>query len=174
MKTVKKSGLVRWLAVAVAVAGLAASAAAQDSQFAKADEIQLVDGSTIDLIIASLERNGFTVELTTDSGGDPMIRSTDRNAPFSVFFYSCTNGADCGYIQFSTGWSMPNGITLAKIEEWNATKSFGQAFRNADKNPWLAMVVNLKGGVTVENFDDTVDWWRVIIASFEEHIGWGE
>jgi hypothetical protein len=99
-------------------------------------------------------------------------RSTDENNPFSILFYSCEDGKDCKVIQFSAGWNMKNGIPLARIEEWNASKLWGQAYRDEDKDPWLAMTVNLKGGVTVENFDDTVDWWRVVSNDFERHIEW--
>lgn len=134
--------------------------------------VELIDGSSFDAMIASFERNGLEVELTEDSGGMPMLKSTDKDEPFSVYFYSCTDGKDCGFAQFSTGWNMEDGVTLAKIEEWNSTKVWGQAYRDDDKNPWLSMPVNLKGGVTVENFDDTVDWWKFILREFEDHIGW--
>lgn len=135
--------------------------------------VELIDGSSFDEMIASFDRNGFSVELTEDSGGLPMLKSTDKDEPFSVYFYSCDdNKTNCGFIQFSTGWNMDNGITLAKVEEWNSSKVWGQAYRDEDKDPWLSMAVNLKGGVTVENFDDTVDWWKFILREFEEHIGW--
>jgi hypothetical protein len=134
--------------------------------------IKLIDGSSFDEMIASFERNGLSVELTEDDQGAPQLKSTDKSEPFSVYFYSCTDGEACGFIQFSTGWNMENGITLAKIEEWNSTKVWGQAYRDEDKDPWLSMAINLKGGVTVENFDDTVDWWKFILREFETHIGW--
>jgi hypothetical protein len=136
------------------------------------DSIKLIDGSSFDEMIASFDRNGLSVELTEDDQGAPQLKSTDKGEPFSVYFYSCTDGEACGFIQFSTGWNMENGITLAKIEEWNSTKVWGQAYRDEDKDPWLSMAVNLKGGVTVENFDDTVDWWKFILREFETHIGW--
>jgi hypothetical protein len=179
MKTLQKRHPLLKLAVAVAVAGVAASAAAQDNQFGQStgavgSGVQLIDGSTFDLILASFARNGFDVELTTDSEGAPLIKSTKPGEPFSVYFYSCRDNTDCGFIQFTTGWNLEDGITLAKVDEWNATKVWGQAFRDDEKDPWLSMAVNLKGGVTVENFDDTVDWWKVILREFEKHIGWDE
>jgi hypothetical protein len=174
----------RLLAAAAIAGALATGAIAQQrNQFndteaessgdsAPAGGVQLITGSTFDEMIASFKRNGFTVEMTEDSDGQPVLKSTDKNEPFSVYFYSCTEGKDCGFVQFSTGWNMDNGITLAKIEEWNSTKVWGQAYRDEDKDPWLSMAVNLKGGVTVENFDDTVDWWKFILREFETHIGW--
>jgi hypothetical protein len=179
MKTGLKSRPLRLLTAVALAAGMATSAMAQDNQFGSAEPgaasgVQLIDGSTFDLILASFARNGFDVELTEDSEGEPLIKSTRSGEPFSVYFYSCSDNTDCGFIQFTTGWNMENGITLAKVDEWNATKVWGQAFRDDDKDPWLSMAVNHKGGVTVENFDDTVDWWKVVLREFEKHIGWDE
>lgn len=152
------------------VAGLAL-AALQASDSA-AQQGRLVTATTVDLIIAGFERNGFQVELTRD-GVNPQLKSTVRSEPFTVNFYGCDeNGENCTFIQFTTGWNLEFGITLAKIEEWNSTKVFGQAYRDANKNPWLSMPVNMKGGVSIENFDDTVDWWKFILREFEKHIGW--
>lgn len=159
-----KKNLIGMLAGFV-IAGLGAGGAV-------AQQGRLVTASTFDLMIASFERNGFQVELTSD-GVNPQIKSTARSDPFTVHFYGCDQeGENCGFIQFTTGWNLEFGITLAKIEEWNSTKVFGQAYRDADKNPWLSMAVNLKGGVSVENFDDTVDWWKFVLREFEKHIGW--
>lgn len=134
----------------------------------------MITGSDFDEMIASFERNGLSVKLTRDSDGDPRLRSTDDDNPFSVIFYQCTDNEDCQVIQFSAGWNLKNGISRRKIEEWNADKLWGQAYRDDEKDPWLAMTVNLYGGVPVENFDDTVDWWRVVSRDFERHIGWDE
>jgi len=134
----------------------------------------LITGNSLDAIVASFERNGLKVALGKASDGDPRIESSDPDNPFTVHFYSCTENTDCGVIQFVAGWDLANGIPLAKIEEWNATKLWGQAYRDDDKDPWLAMTVNVRGGVTVANFDDTVDWWRVVSGDFKKHIGWDD
>lgn len=165
--------------------GLATGAAAQDkakgNQFTGSEgdgggagggSGELITGSAYDMIVASLQRNGFTGELSEDSDGDPLIKSSDKDEPFSIHFYGCTDHKNCEFVQFTSGWNLKNGITLAKIEEWNSTKVWGQAYRDEEKDPWLGMAVNLKGGVTVENFDDTVDWWRVILDQFQKHIEW--
>jgi hypothetical protein len=181
------STALKWLtataAAGVLAMGLAGEASAQkakgnqfteesDSGGSGAAAAQLITGSSFDLMIASFERNDLHVELNEDSDGDPLLKSTDKDNPFSVHFYGCTDHKDCGFIQFTSGWNLKDGITLAKIEEWNSTKVWGQAYRDEDKDPWLAMAVNLFGGVSVENFDDTVDWWKVILGQFEKHIEW--
>jgi hypothetical protein len=134
----------------------------------------MVTGSTIDLIVTSLEKAGFEVELTETDDGKPKIESTDKETPFAVHFYGCTDGKDCGYIQFVNGWDMKSGVSAVKIEQWNADQIWGQAYRDKDRDPWVAMTVNLRGGVSVENFDDTVEWWANTIDEFSKHIGWAE
>ena len=161
------------LAAATITFGLTMAAAAQEKISGDSDAAEVVTGTTIEMIVASFERNGFRVEVLEDSEGAPLVKSTDKGEPFSVYFYGCSEeGEDCGFIQFTTGWNLDNGITLAQIEEWNANKLWGVASRDSEKDPWLSMTVNLRYGVTVENFDDTVDWWRVILGQFAEHIGW--
>lgn len=134
----------------------------------------LVSGSTMDLIVAALEKEGFEVEVTQTEDGSPKIESTDKEEPFSIHFYGCTDGKDCGYIQFVNGWDMKTGVSAVKVEQWNADKIWGQAYRDKDRDPWVAMTVNLRGGVSVENFADTVEWWAETMDDFSKHIGWDE
>jgi len=173
------------LGVAALIAGgLASPALAEDAAspqggdkaavVADAGAAGLVTASSIDMIVAALEKANFEVEVTEDDSGRPRIESTDKEAPFSIHFYGCTDGEDCGYIQFVNGWDMKNGVSSVKVEQWNSDQVWGQAYRDKDRDPWLAMTVNLRGGVTVENFDDTVEWWSSILGDFSKHIGWDE
>jgi hypothetical protein len=132
----------------------------------------MITASRIGMIVKSLEKAGFEVEVNKDSAGAPRIASTDKEQPFTISFYGCTDGVDCGYIQFLNGWNMKNGVTAVTIEQWNADQVWGQAFRDDEKDPWVGMTVNLRGGVTQANFDDTVEWWAKILQDFQDHIGW--
>ena len=132
----------------------------------------LITGSRIGLIVQALEDAGFEVEVNKDSNGAPRIASTDKEQPFSVHFYGCTDGVDCGYIQFLNGWNTTNGVTAVQIEQWNSDQVWGQAFRDEEKDPWLGLTVNLRGGVTQANFEDTVEWWAKMLQDFQDHIGW--
>ena len=134
-----------------------------------------VYGTSYDLILKALEDNGFKGQLTEDDDGDPRIKSTDEDEPFSIHFYGCDdNHENCTYIQFTSGWDLKNGISFAKIEDWNREKVWGQAWVDDKKDPWVAITVNLDGGVSYDNFKDTVDWWRIVLRDFEEHIGWNK
>jgi hypothetical protein len=60
------------------------------------------------------------------------------------------------------------------IEQWNEDRVWGRAFIDPDNDPWIDLAVNLKGGVSPENFNDTVSWWWAVLRDFEEHIGWNK
>lgn len=158
------------LAIALAVAGNADAQSARKKSPAPA-ESTLITGSSFDAILGSIERAGLHAEMTTASDGDPLIQSTDDDAPFLVHFYGCTGGQDCQYIQFTSGWDLIDGATLDVIEKWNEDRVWGRAFLDSDDDPWIDMTVNLKGGVTAENFDDTVSWWWSVMRDFEKAIG---
>ncbi len=74
---------------------------------------------------------------------------------------------------FKAGYNLENGISTLKINEWNRTKRFSRAYIDDESDPFLEMDVNLDyDGVGSENFQDTLDWWRVSVESFEEFIDW--
>jgi hypothetical protein len=132
----------------------------------------IITAQTPDRIVKALENGGFEVEMSKADNGSPLIESTDADNPFSVHFYDCTDGKDCGTIQFVSGWNMKSGISAVTIEQWNSDKIWGQAYRDKDKDPWLAVTVDLRGGVTEANFDDVVGKWADLLDQFAKYIGW--
>ncbi len=158
-------------ALVIAGAAMSTDALAQGKKRSGSSE-ELITASSFDAILAALENNGFQTQLTTDTAGDPLIKSTDDNEPFSVHFYGCTDGKDCQYIQFTSGWDLANGTMPDVIEKWNEEWVWGRAYLDDEGDPWLDLAVNLYGGVTADNFDDTVDWWWTVMRDFEDHIGW--
>jgi hypothetical protein len=149
----------------------ASGADAQNTKKQSAGATALITGSSFDAIVAALESNGFSVELTTDSDGDPLIVSNDDEMPFSIYFYACVDGMDCEFIQFVSGWHIDGGTASETIAEWNADRVWGRAYLDSDNDPWIDLAVSLKGGVSAENFNDTVIWWLAVMDDFEDHIG---
>ena len=132
----------------------------------------IITAETVDRIVKVLEKAGFEVEVNKSDSGAPLIESTDADNPFSVHFYDCTDGKQCGTIQFVSGWNMKNGVNAVTIEQWNGDKIWGQAYRDKDKDPWLAVTVDLRGGVTEANFDDIVAKWADLLDTYAKFIGW--
>ncbi|WPL16683.1 hypothetical protein Thiowin_01652 [Thiorhodovibrio winogradskyi] len=131
-----------------------------------ADDI--IDANQLEAILKIAQGFGHAV-LEKDDLGDPMIRGRIDGVKYGIFFYGCTEGADCKDIQFSTGWSGAN-LSLEKINEWNQEQRYGKASMDDEGDPRLAFTVNITYGVTAENFEDTVDWWAVAMKNFREYI----
>jgi crotonobetainyl-CoA:carnitine CoA-transferase CaiB-like acyl-CoA transferase len=157
----------------VAVAWLAAAPALAEER--ETGGRTILDSADPETMANALERAGYEVDITEAKDGDPRIESTDDDKPFAVNFYDCNDQHErCGYVQITQGWNLKKGIELEKIDSWNADNVWGQAYRDDEKDPWLALVINFKGGVTPEYVDDMLEWWAVIVDDFEEHIGWND
>ncbi|MCB1492345.1 MAG: YbjN domain-containing protein [Rhodobiaceae bacterium] len=167
----RKMAIFLGLAVAVLIGPAPFPALAQDkAQAPEATAEPPIEASDPARIAQILQDFGYRALLEKDSQGDPVIRTTFSQVNSSIFFYSCTDGADCKVIQFAAGFDLKDGISLSKLNDWNRNKLFGAAYRDDEDDPWLKMTVNLEGGVTPQNLRHTIEWWQVIIDDFKEHI----
>lgn len=123
-------------------------------------------------IAAALQRLGYKAEITKDDDGDPKINSAAAGANFGVYFYGCTGGKDCNAIQFSAGFDTDAGLDLSVANEWNRDKRYGKVYLDDERDPYIELDVNMIGGITEANFDDTVGLWDSLLADFQKHIDW--
>ena len=131
---------------------------------------QLVDGSDPEQLQNLLRGFGSAV-IETDDVGDPMIVGRMEGTRFVVFFYGCdSDGDNCDSIQFRAAWSTDGDITTDAVNAWNRDKRFGKAYIDNENDPVIEMDVNLDNGVTVANFEDTIDWWQTALADFKSNI----
>ena len=131
----------------------------------------LVDATDPARLVDIIQDLGYRAQLTTDDAGDPEIQSAVGGAEFSILFFGCTDNRACKYLLFRGGWDLPEGATLDVVNGWNHDKLFGRAHLDDESDPWLEMPVTMDGGVSRTNFEDAFDWWEVIVAEFEDHIG---
>jgi hypothetical protein len=121
----------------------------------------LLDGSDPQAILTIAEGYGSAM-LAVDSVGDPMIEGRIGGQAYTVFFYGCTEGKNCGSIQFTTYFAgVRPGADV--VSDWNDANRFGTLYLDRDGDLAMDMDVNLFGGVTRRNLDDTFDWWRVAL-----------
>jgi hypothetical protein len=125
----------------------------------------LVQGSDVDTI-ANIARGYGSATVQTDSAGDPQILGRINGVQYVVSFYGCTNGTNCTTIQFRAAWSNPGNVTLVDMNTWNQEKRFGKAYLDYDNDPVIEWDVNLLGGVSTRNLDDTFDWWKIVLENF--------
>jgi hypothetical protein len=120
--------------------------------------------------IATIARGYGAVELTVDGVGDPMLQGRMDGNQYRVYFHGCNEGRDCTNIQFLAGWVNSGNMTHATMRSWNAENRFGKALLDADNDPVIQWDVNLFGGVSRANLDDTFDWWRLVMNAFAEYV----
>jgi len=151
------------LAAAIAAAMLAAPAAGAE---------ETIDATDPERILAIAHSFGEAA-LTTDNLGDPLIEGRIGEKDYRLLFYGCSENRDCKTLMFSAGWERDDRTddrTDEMMADWNREKRFGKAYLDEDGVATVEMNVNLHGGVTRANLDDTIDWWRLVLAEFADYF----
>ena len=130
----------------------------------------LVDATDVDVLAALIQSEGYKADIGVDGVGDPMITSSANGYDFDIFFYGCTDGASCRDITFSVTFDVEDGMSLTKAQDFNREKRWIKIYLDDESDPIVEMDYNLYGGVTSENFADTLDWWALMMNEFIEYI----
>jgi hypothetical protein len=139
--------------------GLAGAAAAQD----------IVDGSMVDEIL-NIAKGYGSASLGTQQNGDPKISGRVEGIPYQVYFYNCTDNANCEDINFYAGF-LDNKPDLETINAWNRDKRFGKAYLDSDLDAVIEWDVNLEYGLTRENMDAAFALWWLLLDQYTTYIG---
>lgn len=166
----------KYFTMVFALAGaLLATAAASAQDTAKnspsAEPVVMIDATDPELLVSIMQDLGYRARLTADSQGDPLIEVKVSGVDTSVFFYGCTENKDCGQVQFRAAFDKGGKGSPAEMQAWNKDRLFGVAFLDSEFDPVVELAVNMRNGVSRKNFEDTVDWWDVVLSQFKEHIG---
>ena len=128
-------------------------------------------GETIDATdparVLAVVRGLGEASMTRDSMGDPLIEGQLDGKEYRLYFYDCSENRDCKSLMFHAAWEAED-LTGEAMADWNREKRFGKAYIDEDGRAALEMNVNLRGGVTLANLDDTLDWWRLVLAEFPD------
>lgn len=128
----------------------------------------LIDGTDPQKVL-ELAKGFGSAELETDAAGDPSITGRMEGIKYGIFFYGCTDGRNCSELQLSTGWTDAE-IGLDRLNAWNRDHRYGKAYLDDENDPCLEMTVNLKHGVSRQNLEDTLDWWKVAMTTFKKDV----
>lgn len=114
-----------------------------------------------------------------DGFGDPRITAELGGIPYIIEFYGCAEGRDCTELRFVARFLVMDAdepdqpasrqALVWQANRWNSERRFGKA--SATEAPGEILIelnTTLAGGVTRQNLDAVFDWWRVILADFEE------
>ena len=137
---------------------------------AVANAQKTVDATDADNLADVIRDLGYRAVVSVDNVGDPLIESSVGGTDISIYFYGCEDNANCKSLLFKVGYALDGGTTLEVVNAWNAENLFGRAYLDDVDDPWIEMAVNLDGGVSQTNFEDTFDWFEVVVGEFEDHI----
>ena len=133
---------------------------------------QIVDATDPSELVNIIQALGYRARLEVDGEGDPMIRSSVGGTQFAVVFYGCSEQHDgCQILLFKAGYELNEKVGMDVINNWNATRLFGRAYLDEVNDPWIELVLNVHGGVTRQQFENTFEWWETSVGEFEDQIG---
>ena len=121
--------------------------------------------------VALLQTADYRAELTKDSGGDPLIRSSTQGVRFSIWFYSF-NDIPSRSLQFFLGLGMNGRGNLANINAWNMEHRWARAALDKDGDPELRMDVAYGTGMSARTFIFLLERWDRLVGQFLMHVGW--
>lgn len=129
-------------------------------------------GVTAAEMAAALQAKGLAAEITTDSEGDPMIKSGVDGSSFRVLFYNCSKAKRCGEIAYMAAFDLDKGTSFGAMNTWNRKHRFGRAYLDDEMDPYLLMDVDFEHGATSEAVENSVRTWASILPVFKQHIDW--
>ena len=138
-----------------------------------ADIGTILDATDPETVLEIVRSHGEAV-LKKDGMGDPLIEGRVVDKDYRLVFYDCSEGRDCKSIMFSAVWDVPD-LAETRMADWNREQRFGKAYLDEDGRATVEMNVNLNGGVTRANLDDTIGWWELILTKFPDYhstLGW--
>ena len=153
------------ISAATVVLALAQSSIAEELE-------ELVDATNPEGMISIIQDLGYRAKLDVDNTGDPIIHSSVGGTEFSLQFFGCTedNNDQCKMLLYKVGYDLDEGSDLKAVNSWNEMTLVARAYLDDESDPWLEWAINMYGGVSRQNFEDTFNWWEIALANFEDHL----
>tara|TARA_R110002072_G_scaffold131095_4_gene270443 strand:- start:536 stop:1090 length:555 start_codon:yes stop_codon:yes gene_type:complete len=129
----------------------------------------LITGDDFDRVLEIAAAYG-PVERREDEDGR-WIRGEMDDVVYSISFLNCDDGnRNCTSVQFRAWWESNGAHSLEAMNQWNRDRRFSSAYLDTRENATIEFDMNLAGGVTAVNFDDTVQWWQAVLGQFTEMV----
>lgn len=123
-------------------------------------------------VAEALMELGYRAQVTTDSVGDPLVKTTISGVTVNIFFYNCNEEqTGCEDIQFSAGFDLDDGLSQDAIEVWNEGKLYGTAYLDHENDPFIKMTVQVGPGGTPELIQGYISTLETVLDQFKDHIG---
>lgn len=129
----------------------------------------MITGNDLDRIQEIAGAYG-TIERRQDEDGI-WLRGDMDGIVYTISFLNCNDaGGDCSTVQFRAWWESNGAHSMEAMNQWNRDRRFSAAYLDSRDNATIEWDVNLAGGVTAVNFDDSVQWWQAVVRQFREMV----
>ena len=117
---------------------------------------------------------GFPARSGTDGVGDPVIEfMAEDGVGYVVFFYGCTNNADCTFLQFYRAYDTDGQVGLDTLNTLNAESRFVKFLLDGEDDVVVLLdVLTGEGGMAPADFAAVYDQLTRVVANFEDRVGW--
>lgn len=157
--------VLRSTAIALALAGVLAL-----PQGAAAQLGGMITGTDVDRTAEIASAYGPAERRYDDAEESPWIRGEMDGLIYTITFLNCTDGTSCTSLQLRAWWESGGAHTIEQMNEWNRNRRFSAAYLDHNGNATIEFDVNLAGGVTAVNLDDTLQWWQVVLREFRNEV----
>jgi len=126
--------------------------------------------SSIEGIANALDEEGYQAKIERSEDQSFIVSSTAGNR-FAIFLSDC-DGDLCETMQFYAGFeAQGRTISLGKLNQWNADRRFGRAYRDSDGDAVVEMDVNMvEQGISKELFADNLSLWTAIVSTYSGYF----
>jgi hypothetical protein len=105
-----------------------------------------------------------------DGNPGPVITAEIDGIFYSISFLNCNTRTDCTSLQLRAWWESSNAHSIEAMNTWNRDRRWSAAYLDQDGNATIEFDVNLAGGITAVNFDDTMQWWDAVLREFRAEV----
>jgi len=154
-----------FIVCAFAMISSAASVAAQDIDTSN-NNLIVSGGMTVQEVAAIFEQESMRATIKNDT----ELTGNAWDYEFDVLGYHCNAASRCTEFLFLTGFDLPNGFPIEKVNEWNFSMPAGRAFLDAEGDPYLDHSVSVSGPHDKGAFREGLLLWLNALEDYEEFL----
>jgi hypothetical protein len=129
------------------------------------ENLDATDPSRIEAILKGF---GIARVEANSNSGNPQVDGRADGKAYKLFFYGCTENANCKSVGFWAYWD--DEVPIDKLNAWNKDTRYGKLYLDDDQDVILELDVNLSKGVAEKTFEDTASIWVDLMGRVEKEV----